>query len=103
VVCTTEAMPSVRVSVVDTAGNFLREALVTYSVEGGPELEADCIRGETPFRTGCDAWVAEYETPGEFLIRVKSTDGKRTVQEQVTVQKDLCHVQTQILKLTLPD
>jgi hypothetical protein len=100
--CTFEARASVQVMVVDTQGNFQRNARVTFTRDAEDEQEATCL-GTSQTPTGCGMWVADYERPGEFLITATSADGTRTVQQQVLVTEDECHVITELVKLTLPD
>jgi hypothetical protein len=101
ITCTLESRASVSVTVVDTQGNPQPDARVTFTRNGGPEQQALCLRNDQP--SGCDAWVAEYEQPGEFLVTATSADGARKVQQGVVVDEDECHVLTQTVRLTLPD
>ncbi|HEX8436758.1 hypothetical protein [Archangium sp.] len=100
--CTLEARPSVRVTVVDTQGNPRRDARVTYTRDGGPEQQAECLRSEAGH---CEWWLTEPEQPGLFVLTATSADGQRTVRQQVTVTEteDKCHVLTETVRLTLPD
>jgi hypothetical protein len=98
--CTLEARASVRVQVVDAQGNPQRNARVTFTRDGGPEQQAWC-NGVEATSGNCDGWSAEYERPGLFVLTATSADGQRTVQQQVTVTEDECHVHTETVQLTL--
>jgi hypothetical protein len=100
--CTLEARPSVGVTVVDTRGNLLRDARVTYTRDGGPVQQAQCFSPSNG-AGGCERWWTEPEQPGLFVITATSVDGQRTVQQQVTVTEDECHVLTETVQLTLPN
>ncbi|WP_257457672.1 Ig-like domain-containing protein [Archangium lipolyticum] len=100
--CTLEARPSVQVTVVDAQGNPQRDARVTFTRDGGPEQQAQCNGGRDPQQGNCDTWVTEYERPGQFVIKATSADGQRSVQQQVTVTEDECHVRSESVKLVLP-
>jgi hypothetical protein len=102
--CTEEARASVVVSVVDEAGTAIHEAEVRFSIDGGAEEMAQCMGmsgggGLTPIR--CENWVAGHERGGNYTIKVKSPDGTRSAEQQLTVTEDECHVQTQQVTLTL--
>jgi hypothetical protein len=101
--CTLEARPSVRVTVVDTQGRPWRGARVTYTAEGGPEQQAQCLGSNQA--ESCEQWWAGTEKPGLFVITAISADGQLTVQQQVTVTEtpDNCHVITETVQLTLPN
>ena len=100
--CSLEARSSVQVTVVDSRGRPQRDARVTFTLEGGPEQQALCNGGRsTP--GDCDAWVTAYEQPGSYVVTATSADGTRSTRQDVTVQKDTCHVLTETVTLTLPD
>jgi hypothetical protein len=97
--CTTEARASVQVTVVDVMGVAVLDATVTFSVDGGVEEDAECVR--TAAAGGCEEWVAGFERAGAFVVRAVSADGATKDEESVTVTKDECHVTTQTVTLTL--
>ncbi|OJT25784.1 hypothetical protein BO221_07995 [Archangium sp. Cb G35] len=100
--CTLEARASVQVNVVDPRGNPVRDARVTFSLNGSAEQLALCNGGEQT-QGNCDTWVTGYEQPGNYVVTATSADGQRTARQSVTVGEDECHVQTQTVTLTLPD
>lgn len=57
--CTAEARSSAMVRVVDAAGAPLVGAMVTYPVDRGPVLAAQCI-GQP---AACESFIAGYEVP----------------------------------------
>ncbi len=101
--CTLEARAAVQVTVVDTQGGILRDARVTFTVDGGPEEQALCNGSQLQTAPPCDRWVTGYERAGEYVITATSADGTRTARTQVTVSEDECHVKTETVRLTLPD
>ncbi len=102
VACTLEFIPSTRVTVVDPRGEVVDDARVTFTHDDGASREASCA---TPslVKGSCMAW----ETPdlnGTYVLRATSADGQRSVQQQVEVAGDLCHVDgTVAVQLVLPD
>jgi hypothetical protein len=101
-VCTLEARAAVQVTVVDPRGGIQRDARVTFTVDGGPEEQAQC-NGTSQPAGQCDRWVTSYERAGEYVITATSADGTRTARTQVRVSEDECHVKTETVQLTLPD
>jgi hypothetical protein len=100
--CTLESRASVVVSVVDPQGKAVEDARVTFSLDGGPDQQAECgDRGGTS--GGCARWLAEWERPGDFLITVTSADGKQSAHQQISVGEDRCHVITENVTVTLPN
>lgn len=98
--CDLSAVVSVSVSVVSTDGTPVDEAVVTYTVDGGEELTADCIDG---------VCFLGYELAGEFSITASydwtSNDGccwaNDSETQVVTVIKGECHVETQSVTIAL--
>jgi hypothetical protein len=99
IACTLEARSSVSVTVVDVMGIPALDAMVTFSVDGGAEEDAECVT--TAAAGGCEAWVAGYERAGTFVIKAVSADGTAKDEETVTVTKDECHVISQMVELKL--
>ncbi|MFE8603984.1 Ig-like domain-containing protein [Archangium violaceum] len=100
--CTLEARASVQVNVVDPRGTPVRDARVTFSLNGSAEQLALC-NGSELAQGNCDTWVTSYEQPGNYVVTATSANGQRTARQSVTVGEDECHVQTQTVTLTLPD
>lgn len=96
IVCTTEARASVVVQVVDAAGAPLAGATVSYRVDSGPEQTAEC--SETA--GACATFVAGREVVGDFSIRAEKA-GSQAATASVTVQRDVCHVITREVVMTL--
>jgi hypothetical protein len=92
VVCTTEARASVMLTVIDAQNNKLPDVSVSYSVNK-----------TSPKTQICDSAVAcvlEYEVPGEFSI-MASKVGYLPASTTVNVTRGGCHVNTQLVLLTL--
>ncbi|MCK6587603.1 MAG: hypothetical protein HUU21_25105 [Polyangiaceae bacterium] len=98
VACTLEARSSVSVKVNDAMGIPVLDAIVTFSVDGGAEQDAECV--QTAAAGGCEAWVAGWEVAGTFEIKAVSADGMSQDTETVVVTKDECHVISQSVTLT---
>ena len=96
VVCTDEARASVVVRVVDATGAPLPGAMVTYRVDRGPRQSAEC--SELPGT--CTHFVAGFEVAGDFTIRAERA-GFQPATASIRVERDVCHVRTQELLLTL--
>ena len=96
VVCTAEVRSSVVVAIVDANGVPLPGATVNWRVDGGPLQAATCIA----VPAGCSSFFAGQEISGEFTISAEKT-GWRPATAQVTVQRDVCHVITREVVLTL--
>ncbi|HEX8818734.1 MAG TPA: hypothetical protein VF794_02310 [Archangium sp.] len=99
--CTEEFRPSVQVKVVDSQGRPQPDARVTYVQDDHPEQQAQCQPAIGA--TGCEEWWAGLDEPGSFVIKATSADGTRTAERRVTVGGDLCHANTEQVRLTLPD
>lgn len=96
VACTTEVRYSVVVSVVDSGGQAVPGATVSYSVDGGSTLAATCIG----LPSACSNFLAGQEISGEFAIKAGKA-GWRPASATVTVQRDACHVITREVVMTL--
>lgn len=97
--CTEYAAFSVTIDVVDTSGGPLPGATVTYQIDGGEVMTADCFAAGDP--ATCSEFVTLAERTGDFSITV-SKEGYQTEQRDVTVVMDEegCHVVEQ--QLTVP-
>lgn len=89
--CTDLAAASTLVTVVDTTGASIDDATVQWSTGGGA-------------RQGCDPgapgeWICGYEVE-ELTIHV-SKDGYASVDEDVSVPSDECHVIQQDVEIEL--
>jgi hypothetical protein len=100
--CTLEARASVGVTVVDPQGTAVEDARVTFSLDEGPEQQAECV-GRGTSSGGCAHWAAGWEASGDFLITATSADGKHTAQQRISVGEDRCHVITETVAITLPN
>jgi hypothetical protein len=100
--CTFDARASVVVSVVDPQSKAVEDARVTFSLDGGPDQQAECSAGGGTSGS-CARWTAERERAGDFLIKVTSADGKHSAQQQISVGEDRCHVITETVAITLPN
>lgn len=89
------------VTVVDTRGNPIRDARVTFTPEGDSEQPAWCAES---FGTeqNCERWTGG-DGAGNYLVRATSADGTRTAQQSVTVRETSCGIDSEDAHLTLPD
>lgn len=92
IACTTEARTSVLLTVVDQLNVALPGVKVIYQVNGGVAQSQLCEP------TGKCAIA--FETSGIFLIMASKT-GYTSASGMVTVTRDVCHVITESLSLTL--
>jgi hypothetical protein len=99
--CSDEFRPGARVTVVDSQGRPQPDARVTYIWADGPELPASCVPGTTG--TECREWQAGPDEPGTLVIKATSADGTRKAEKRLSVTGGLCHVDTEQVRLTLPD
>lgn len=91
--CTTEARASVTVTVVDETGQPLPGATVSYSVDS-PALQP-CIESGAS-----GTWMCGFEQAGVFTIYAER-EGYVSASDSVTVTEDQCHVETQVLEITI--
>src|SRR5262245_14915151 len=66
VACLDYAVTSVSINVVDDQGAPVPTAHVTFSIDGGPEQDAECFGFEDP-SAGCTEWDAAWEKAGHFV------------------------------------
>ena len=97
-VCPGVVYPSVEVDVVDARGADVCDARVTFTVDGGPEQEA-----QRTTRGLCSRWSTAWERAGVHVVTATSADGLRSVTGQVTVTQGECNVRPESLTLVLPD
>jgi len=90
IVCTGEEVPSVMVTVEDAFGEAIDDAVASYSVDGGPDM--DC-GGNSPFICGT-------EIEGTFLITA-TAEGYDEETASVEVTGDECHVTTEEVTIEL--
>jgi hypothetical protein len=96
--CTDIFIPAVSVTVKDAQGNVLKDARVTFSLDGGAMTDAGCFNPVTG--GGCELWNTP-DQPGEYLIRATSADGSRTAEQRIEVDGDECHADPESMTLTL--
>lgn len=106
--CTMEARASVQVSVVDQNGVALVPSSAEYQVNGGDLTQVDCMGGEE----ACSEFVVGWEQAGTFSVTA-SYEGEvegdpccwyndnQTVEVEVGMTEDECHVETQQITITL--
>lgn len=90
IACTTEARPSVLLTVVDQLNAPLPNVTVSYQVNGGTAQSQVCEP------TG--SCSIAFEVSGVFSISASKT-GYRPASGSVTVTRDVCHVNTERLTL----
>ena len=86
------------VTVVDADAKPVPDAVVTFTLDGGPVRQAECW-GPDP--DTCDSWVAGVEEAGVFVISATSADGTLSAEATVTVKEGECHVDGQTVELVL--
>lgn len=89
--CDTSATSSVTVDVVDTTGAAVEGATVTYSVDDGVPNPCELMAGSS--------FVCGWEESGDFTITVKH--GAETKTATVTVDDGSCHVDGEVIKVTI--
>jgi hypothetical protein len=92
VACTTEARSSVDISVLDTLGLPMRDYEVQYQINQGAVQQTSC-------KTSSPCAI-DFEKVGVFSFTV-SKSGFQSTSGEVTVSRDVCHVITQRVTLTL--
>jgi hypothetical protein len=92
--CTTEAITSVGVTVVDDTNAPVTDATLVYSVDGKPQKS--CEHTDPTSNT----YYCAYEEAGHFVIT--ATRGTDTAQAQVDVSEGECHVVPATTTITLP-
>lgn len=109
VACEDIAIASVQVRTTDLAGDPLPVHEVTWSVDGGPTEQAQCVSasGAPP----CEEWIAAWEVAGDIEITAvflgEAVDACCTHYDEavttVTVGKtaDDCHVVTEEVRIAL--
>lgn len=93
IACTTEAIASVNVTLVDTAGVPIASASATFT--GGSFVDEPCesLDGHGLFACG-------WEVAGDITIKA-TADGFAPAEQTVTVAADECHVIPESLSITL--
>ncbi|WNG48267.1 hypothetical protein F0U60_32175 [Archangium minus] len=89
------------VTVVDTRGNPVRDARVTYTPEGGTEQPAWCAESFGSDQN-CERWTGG-DGEGTYLVRATSADGSRSAEQNVSVRMTSCSIESDGAHLTLPD
>lgn len=93
--CTTEAIGSVSVTVVDADGAAIPGATVTYTVDGGAVTAC-----ESPTNNG--SFVCGWEVAGEFTVTA-SAPGLVAASQTVTVEAGECHVTPEAVEIALTE
>lgn len=99
--CQGEPQPSVQINVMDdVTWKNLPGATVTYSVDGGPFLTAECAI-DVPSEE-CAAFVAGSDVAGVFVLRA-SAPGYTEVEKTMSISLDdeACHAESQFTELRL--
>lgn len=106
--CTMEARASVQVSVVDQNGLALVPSSAEFRFNGGDPQPVECMSGEA----ACSEFVVGWEQAGTFSVTA-SYEGEvegdpccwyndnQTVEVEVGMTEDECHVETQQITITL--
>jgi hypothetical protein len=98
--CTDEFTPSFILRVEDAEGRAVPDIRVTYTLDGGPQHEAHCTI--LPVAPGaCEEWWAAHDQRGVFHIKAETLDGTRSAETRVTVGGDMCHANSETVRLTL--
>jgi hypothetical protein len=92
IVCTLEARTSVLVNVVDPLGAALPGVMVVYRVDGGAAQSQAC--------DSAGLCAVAFEVSGVFALTA-TKPGYAPASTTVTVTRDVCHVNTERVTLTL--
>jgi hypothetical protein len=90
--CTANVAQSVVLNVSETTGQPIDEYLVSYRINNGAVQNVLCKA-----ESNC---LGVYEASGEFAITILK-DGFESTSINVTVTRNVCHVNTQTLTITL--
>jgi hypothetical protein len=96
--CDDMAMASVSITVVDGTGAAVRDAKVSFTLNGGQSQDAQCVGGAAG---DCRSWTAAYEQAGTFVVTATSADGSKTDRKEAVVTSGSCHVNGVSMTLTL--
>jgi hypothetical protein len=95
--CSTQLVFSVSIEVVDTGGTPVRDAVVTFTVDGGATQPATC---DLPVEGGgCTRWHAGEERAGQFVVRAQR--GNLAATASTVVADGECHVQARSVRLVV--
>ena len=83
---------SVIVNVVDASGAPINDATVTYSVDGDPAVSCGAA-------TNSNQHICGSEIEGDFTITVTRGSEKKT--QELSVDANYCHVETQSITMKL--
>ena len=97
VVCTAEVRAGVAISVMDSQGNPLAGATVSFTINGIAQAPIQCNEQTNGVAKPCQIG---HETPGQYAILVELA-GYSSASATVNVTQDVCHVITQSLTVTL--
>lgn len=92
--------PAVVITVVDAANAPVRDAVVSYSVDGGAPETASCVPPPHPGATTCDTWHAGGSAR-RIAVAARSADARRSASRTVDVESDGCHPEQQRVTLVL--
>ena len=97
--CTDSFTPAFSLRVVDAEGRAVPDIRVTYTLDDVVH-EAHCTH--IPVAQGaCEEWWPAHDQTGVFHIKAERLDGTRSAQTSVTVSGDMCHANTETVRLTL--
>jgi hypothetical protein len=91
VACTADLRPSVRLTLLDSAGDPVLDADVTYRVDG--DIERACST------MGEGLYICGLEEQGRFVITARRGDEQG--EARVDVRADVCHVVPEDVSLEL--
>jgi hypothetical protein len=92
--CDNAAAGSVNIRIVDESGTPLTPDSVSWSVDGGETVNAECVNA------ACSEWVAGWEVAGEITVVAELGSSKATAKTDI--ERGECHVvpYTVMLELT---
>jgi len=101
--CTTEAVPSVEATVVDSEGNVVKASVAQVELEEDGSWKPCDGHGPGPFDHDdlISFWYCGYEQAGTLRVR-RVVAGLEPQVQEVQVPEDECHVHTQTVRFTLP-
>ena len=84
----------------DAEGRAVPDIRVVYMLDGSPWHEAHCTMIPVA-PAACEEWWAIHDQPGTFRIRAETLDGTRSAETNVAVGGDMCHANSETVRLTL--
>jgi hypothetical protein len=94
--CTEMAVASLNVYTTDINGDPLTPDSVTYTLDGGDTVDADCMNDD------CSQWIAGWEVHGDITVTATLGNDEASASAIIELTEDECHVIGQEMTLALP-